>query len=324
VRAALGHLLSMLRKTGKIAPKATPTPGPIDKLVEAFLAHSRQCRGVGVLTCYQQGAYVRQFLVARFGAGPIDLPAITARDVKDFVVRRAEQGHLRTAKLAGTGLRCFLRFLAFQQLCDPLLVQAVPSVVHRFRRISPTLTEEQLRRLLDWFDRTTAIGRRDHAMALCMASLGLRVGEVVQLRLEEVDWRVGTLCVSAGKRRRPAVLPLPSGLGEALGEYIRVARPVTTQRRIFVTHAVPVGRALSAHGAAAAIRRAWEHVDPNGATRGTHVIRHTVATRMVCEGASLKEVADVLRHHDLDTTVVYAKVDLPKLKKVALPWPEVH
>ena len=161
-------------------------------------------------------------------------------------------------------------------------------------------------------------------MALCLWQLALRVGEVVALRLDDVVWRTGTVHIGTGKSRRTAVMPLPVDVGRAIAAYLREGRPTTTDRHIFVTHALPVGRPLESSAARQRIRRAFQRADLAVPSRGTHTLRHTAATSMTCQGASLKEVADVLRHRNLDTTVIYARVDVPALRSVALPWPEVH
>ena len=178
--------------------------------------------------------------------------------------------------------------------------------------------------MLASFDVSTPCGQRDQAIVQCLATLGLRPGEVADLCLDDIDWRGGTLQIRARKNRRGAVLPLPRVVGQALVAYLSRERPATDERRMFVEHlgdrrGKPLSSPAVSRVAARAVRRAA--VDAPHA--GANVFRHTVASRMVREGASLKEVADVLGHRSLDTTTVYAKLDLPRLREVALPWPEV-
>jgi integrase len=157
-----------------------------------------------------------------------------------------------------------------------------------------------------------------------MAGLGLRACEVAALSLDDLDWRVGTLRVSRGKERRASVLPLPARVGRALVGYLRHGRPHTDDRHVFVRHQLPVGQPLGSAAVKTAVRLAFIRARLTVPFKGAHVLRHTAATRMVRAGASLKQVADVLRHRCLETTAIYAKVDLAKLAEVALPWPKVR
>lgn len=308
---------------GVAAPGLFPTI-PVDDLVQQFLEHAANTRGLSVATRRAQGRYVREFLRSTCPAETVDLGKIAARDLVDFVVTRAESGRTGSAREAASTLRGFLRFLVQQGLCTEELVNAVPAMAHRSARLPCSLSDDQLAQLLTSFDRSHACGRRDYAMALCMARLGLRVSEVVGLQLEDIAWRVGTLRIAAGKTRRTDTLPLPSDVGRAIAEYIREGRPRTSDRHVFVTHTTARGRPLSSSSARGAIRRGFHRAGLEVTSKGTHVLRRTMATAMVCHGASLKEVADVLRHRSLDTTAVYARVDLPTLRAVAMPWPEVR
>jgi integrase len=157
-----------------------------------------------------------------------------------------------------------------------------------------------------------------------MAGMGLRAGEVAALLLDDLDWRAGTLQVRRGKERRTSLLPLPAPVGRALVGYLRHGRPRTRDRHVFVRHQLPVGQPMGSPAVVAAVRQAFMRSGLETPFKGAHVLRHTAATRMVRAGTSLKAVADILRHRNLETTMIYVKVDLPKLAEVALPWPEVR
>jgi site-specific recombinase XerD len=159
-------------------------------------------------------------------------------------------------------------------------------------------------------------------MTLCMAQMGLRAGEVAALSLDDIDWRAGTLRLARGKERRTSVLPLPAKVGRAMVSYLRNGRPPTRARRVFVRHRAPLGEPLTSSSVTAVLRCAF--VRAGLPSQGAHVLRHTAATRMVRAGASLKEVADVLRHRSIDTVMIYTKLDLTTLAEVAQPWPEVR
>lgn len=294
----------------------------VDTLLAAFETHLRTTQGATPGTRRHYTRYVREYLEGCHGA-TVDVTRICAAELIDFVVKRAARCAGSTAKLVATSLRSFLRFLQMKGLCDTRLVTALPTVPNwKLARLPKSLTHDQLHALLDAFDRGTATGCRDYAMALCLSQLGLRAGEVARLALDDIDWRAGTLRIVAGKARRDGILPLPVTVGRAIIAYLRRGRPSTSQRRLFVRHRVAAGEPLSSSAVRSAIRRGFARSGAQGVrSKGTHTLRHTAATHMLQAGASLKEIADVLRHRSLDTTAIYTKVDLPRLAAVALPWP---
>ena len=303
---------------------ATSPLDTVEGVLRQFLEHAERCRGLAQDTRRAQGRYVRQFLDMRFPSGAFEAGRIVARDLLDFVLVYAQRGQAGSAQQAASALRGFLQFLVQQGSCRADLVKAVPAMARRSARLPRHLSKDQVETLLASFDRSCASGLRGFAMATCMVYLGLRIGEVVGLRLEDLSWRASTLRFEKGKTRRTDILPLPVSVGQAIADYLRAGRPDTVDRHVFVRHITPVGELLDPCAARMVIRRAFVRAGLDVASKGTHALRHTLATGMVCQGASLKEVADVLRHRNLDTTVIYARVDLPALKSVAPPWPEVR
>jgi integrase len=159
---------------------------------------------------------------------------------------------------------------------------------------------------------------------LCLASLGLRPGELAELRLDDIDWRRGTIRLGTRKTRRGSVLPLPREAGRSIATYLRTERPRTTERRVFLQHlGCRRGAPLSSNTVSSVAMRAFHRAGVESPLGGAYVFRHTVASRLVTRGAPLKEVADFLGHQCLDTTAIYAKLDLPSLREVALAWPRV-
>ena len=296
----------------------------VEVVLRQFLENAVRCRGLAPATRRAQELYIQRFLDFRFPAGDFDAGRIVARDLQDYILAYAKKGQFGAARDAASALRGFLRFLVQHGSCCLGIIDAVPAVGHRSARLPRHLSADQVAKLLETFDRSQPSGRRGFAMATCMVYLGLRVSEVVGLRLEDLDWRAGTLRIEKGKARRADAMPLPELVGQAIADYLHAGRPHTVDRHVFVTHGTPVGQPLDPCAARMVIRRAFLRAELNVASRGTHALRHTLATAMVCNGASLKEVADVLRHRNLDTTVIYARVDLPALRSVAAPWPEVH
>lgn len=323
---AMVHLLLVLRKTGRIAPAPIPPPTSVDLAIQKYDAHLQSARGATTQTREEYTRYVREFLQGCSGVGnQLDVGDISARQVMEFVAGRARRCKPGTAKLVATALRSFLRFQQMQGRCAARLAEAVPTIPRwRLAQIPRTLTDEQLRALLTAFDRSTGIGRRDYAMAVCLARLALRAGEVAGLSVDDIDWRAGTLQIATSKARRARILPLPSPVGRAIVAYLRRGRPPTRERRIFVCHGFPVGRAIDAGVVRAAVRRGFDRAQASVPSKGTHALRHTAATRMVRAGATIKEVADVLGHRSIDMTAIYTKVDLPRLGAVALPFPKVR
>jgi integrase/recombinase XerD len=257
----------------------------LDSLLAAFDAHLQHVRGATKQTRREYGRYVREFLKDRLGTARIDVTDLGPRDLIQFVAERAKRCKPGTAKLVATSLRSFLRFLQMKGHCDARLVAAVPTIPNwSMAGLPKTLTSVQLRGLLDAFDRRSASGRRGYAMALCLALLGLRAGEVAHLTLEDIDWRAGTLRLVGGKARRDSVLPLPATVARAIVAYLRRGRPPATTRRIFVRHMAPVGRPLTSGSVRAIIRRAFERTEAPPPSKGTHILRHTAATRMLRRG----------------------------------------
>jgi site-specific recombinase XerD len=181
--------------------------------------------------------------------------------------------------------------------------------------------DQEVEHLLSVFDRETAAGRRDYAITRCLLDLGLRAQEVARLRLDDLDWRRGILRIVATKSRRDDELPLTKAIGAAIAAYLQHGRPQTTAREVFLRVRPPMGQCMTRRTICNLVLRAAVRAGMESIITGTRILRHTAATRMLRHGASIKEIADVLRHRCLDTTVIYTKVNLARLATVALPWP---
>lgn len=297
----------------------------LDALIEAYKQHQRRTRGLREQTLHGYEQFIRLFACAALEDDPIDLRRLSPSDVVEFVASIRGRFSPRSMKTVRTALRSFFRFLRFEGLCDKRLEAAIPAVAHwRLSALPRCLSDQQLGQVLASFDVSTPCGYRDRAIVLCLSSLGLRPREVADLRLEDIDWRGGTIHLRARKTRQGAVLPLPREAGSAIVTYLRQERPRTKERRVFVQHhASRRGEPISSHAVSAVVVRALRRAEVEPPIAGAYVLRHTLASRMVRRGASLKEIADFLGHRCLDTTAIYAKLDLPALREVALPWPEV-
>jgi site-specific recombinase XerD len=298
-------------------------PNSVQQEVCRFTEYLKDVCGLAECTRYQRGRIIRDFLHQRFGRRRVDIAQLTIQDIRRFVTRYPDGCKAGTAHVAGVTLRSYLRFrsLQYNDQVDELIA-AVPNVAGwRLAALPETLSEAEIEQFLKSFERETASSMRDYAMVRCLADLGLRAAEVVQIQLDDLNWREGTLQIRRTKSRRAYVIPLPEPTGRAIADYIRLARrATTTSRAVFVRHYAPADVPLGTgrvHQAvhAAYIRCGWTDQS------GTHLLRHSVARRLLRSGSSLKEVADVLRHQSIDTTAIYAKIDLRNLEAVALPWP---
>ena len=323
VRRALRLLIRVMRSSGRIRPRPDSLSAAIRQELERFDIYLVDVCGLAAATRLYRLRYVREFLVAQFPTRSIDLSRLKPADICRFVTQRAQGLKPRTAGIIGDCLRSYFRFAGVQGHATERLIAAVPRVAHwRLASLPGVLTERELNNVLRSFDRTTATGRRDYAMARCLADLGLRAGEVASPQLDDVNWREGTLCIAKGKSKRVTLLPLPAQTGQALAQYLRCARPKTESRALFVRHRAPRDEPVGPSLVRNAMRCAYARCGLASRWTGTHVLRRTAASRLINAGATLKDIADLLRHKDLDTTTIYAKVDLRRLAKVALPWPE--
>lgn len=325
VRAAVGHLLRLAAaRQGEGSSKAAAIT-PAEAVVRDFDQYMRDACGLSEATRLYRRRYAGEFLTAKFGRKPVKFHRLGPADPMGFVADYAARCSPATAQVVGSSLRCFLRFVQWRGWCDGRLAQAIPRIPHwELSRIPKVLSEQELRRFLSSFDRRNATGRRDYAMALCMVDLGLRVSDVVHLHLTDINWRQATLRIVGGKSRRSGILPLPRRVGAAIAVYLRSGRPQSARRELFLRHRAPSNYPISKDVVRGAMRRAYRRCGLNHAWTGTHLLRHTAASRMHQHGASLKQIADVLGHRSINTSTIYTKVNIPMLATVALPWPEVQ
>jgi site-specific recombinase XerD len=201
------------------------------------------------------------------------------------------------------------------------LAAAVPAVANwTMASIPRAIGADQVRQLLTSLDRHTPHGRRDYAIVLVLARLGLRSGEVARLELGDIDWHAGVVRVH-GKRGHQTALPLPRDVGVAIAAYLRHGRPSSPSRRVFLRRRAPRCGFLSPSGVGSLIRHALQRAGIQAPTMGAHQFRHGLATQMLRRGASLAEIGEVLRHRHPQTTTIYTKVDLKALRTLAVPWP---
>jgi integrase len=311
----------MLGVSNKFRHRSATLPAAIADEVARFNQYLTEVCGLSPATRLPRVRQVSDFLVDRFGTSPLQLDLIVPTDVADFIARYTAGWKPGSIKCAGISLRSYFAFRTVQGDQTTALCAALPRVAPwRLPRLPQLLSQEDIVRLLHAFDRNTATGKRDYAITRCLLDLGLRRAEVAQLRLDDVDWRDGTVRIRA-KGKRIDILPLPEKTGQAIVAYLQNGRPQTTRREIFVRHRPPLNAPADLDIVRNAVRYAAKRCGLDDRIRGTHILRHTLAGRMVQGGARFKEIADLLRHRSLESTTIYAKVDLGALADVALPWP---
>jgi site-specific recombinase XerD len=253
-----------------------------------------------------------------------DVSIWTVRAVRDFVTGRAARSGVVTNQKRITSLRSFLRFLnASGESCIDL-ADAVPAIASwRLARLPRCLTEDEVTRLIAVCDGTAPGCVRDRAVLLLLVRLGLRAGDVAQLRLGDIDWKGGTLLV-AGKGRYQVRLPLPQDVGDALLAYLDHRPKTQSSDRVFLRSIAPAGPFKSGDGVSSVVKHALKRAGIESPAKGAHVLRHTAATQMLRQGVPLDQIGLVLRHRSLDMTAYYAKVDTSLLRGITQPWPEVH
>jgi site-specific recombinase XerD len=321
VRTALRHLLVVLRHAGHVVDDHAER-GPVDEIVQAFTGHLRDVRGAAAATCMYSARFAREFLVDQFARRRVNFARVKPAGIVEFFVARGGRWSPGTMKVAASSLRRLLRYLQMVGSVDARLLHAIPQMAGwKLASVPRVLTEAQVATMLASFDRSTPVGLRGYATTMCLARLGLRACEVSALTLDDIDWRAETITVPATKTKRADVLPLPPPVARAILAYLRRGRPKASTRQIFVRHATPAG-AAGPGIVRAAVRLAGARAGIPPHLAGPSVLRHTVATRLLRSGSTMKEVADVLRHRSVDTAAIYAKVDLDALRGVAAPWPK--
>jgi site-specific recombinase XerD len=312
-------LLDYLRSEGVLVPIEVTTPTPLEALINEYCDWLVHERGLAAPTVLRYENLARRFLGERLATvGARFVEDLTGADVVGFLLAETARLSVGAAKGRVAELRSLLRFLYLKGLTPLALAAAVPPVAGWHDTGLPVgLAPQEVQRLLDCCDRSDPAGVRDFAILMLVARLGLRSAEVARLELGDIDWRAGEIVVR-GKARRRDRLPLVAEVGEALSAYLSLPRRSTTLRQVFLATKAPT-RAIRPDLVSDVCRRACARADVPRV--GAHRLRHALATEMLAKGATLGEVSQVLRHRDLATTAIYAKVDYTSLVSVAQPWP---
>lgn len=315
---AMVPLLNYLRETG-IVPEAAPLVTPLGALLLQYRSWLIQERGLAPTTVLRYENTARRFLQEASAGGVFTPAALTGADINAFLLRECARVSAGSAKGRVAELRSVLRFLYLQEITELRLGTSVPPVGGwRLATLPPPgISAADVQLLLDSADRSTLVGIRDFAIMMLVSRLGLRSIEVARLELRDLDWRAGELVVR-GKARRQDRMPLPNEVGEALVAYLSSGRNPSDAVRVFLTCRAPRGP-IHADLVGDVVERACKRAHLPGV--GPHRLRHALAGELLRKGAGLMAISQVLRHQDLATTALYAKVDLGALRQVAQPWP---
>lgn len=319
--AELHSLLVYLRAQGLCSSPGVDA-SPISDYLQHFRKYLLYDRGLTSGTADYYCASAKAFLLYRYGNGPLELESVNAKDVVDFIRTRARKTKPRTLRLTITGLRAFLRYCLFRGEIKAQLVDVVPAVASWYIRpeLPRAISPDHARGVLDSCNTNTVVGLRDRAILLLLARLGLRSAEIRALQLEDVDWDAGHLRIQ-GKNGRETLMPLPVDVGEAIAAYLAQGRPQRSDRHLFLRVHAPITGLNSADAVGYIVSNALERAGIDTPHRGAHQFRHALAVHLLRQGATLPEIGEVLRHRNLISTSIYARVDIAALRSLAMPWP---
>lgn len=317
----LRQLLAQLRSLGEIGmPVVVVDESPTTALLARYTGHLRKERGLAESTIAAYQSYAQALVEDYLEAGMAQPSSLRAVDIRNFLLARVRQMGPKRAQFMATALRSFLRFLFLRGETGVDLALAVPMVRQwRLVDVPRHMPAEDVERLLRACDRSSPTGRRNHALLLLIARLGLRASEVMSLEIGDVRWREGEFIVR-GKGRVRDRLPLLPDVGEALALYLK-DRPRCSSGRVFLCMKAPHRGFSHPSTVSTIVARTLDRAGLTPPTRGAHLLRHSLAIRMVQGGASFAEIGQVLRHRSPATTEIYAKLDFGALRDVALPWP---
>lgn len=318
----LSRLVHLLQAHGLLPREpARPPDNPRQRIENDYDRYLTEERGLSVATRINYRPFIQKFLSTQFGDNPIRFDDLNADDVIRFIRHQAVRLNPKRAGLMVSALRSFFRYLRYRGDITTDLAACVPAIANwQFSALPKFLQPDQVQQVLSQCDRRTAQGRRDYAIFLLLARLGLRACEIVSLTLDDIHWQAGEISIQ-GKGNRSALLPLPPDVGGAIAAYLEKDRPICSTRRVFIRMKAPRRGFANSAAISTIVARTLKKAGIDSPHTGAHLFRHTLATQMLRQGAALAEIALLLRHSSINTTTVYAKVDLTALRTLAQPWP---
>lgn len=318
----LRKLLQLLHTQGLLPKEAPPSlDNPRQRVEHDFDRYLAEERGLSMSTRINYRFFIQRFLSAQFDAKPVRFAELHARDVIRFIRIQAPRLNPKRAGLMVAALRSFFRYLRHRGDISIDLAACVPGIANwQFSSLPKFLQPHQVQQVLSQCNRRTAQGRRNYAILLLLARLGLRACEIVGLTLDDIHWQAGEIIIR-GKGNRATRLPLPPDVGQAIAAYLKKDRPACSTRHVFIRMRAPRLGFANSEAISTIVARFLKKAGIDVPHTGAHLFRHTLATRMLCQGASLVDIALLLRHRSLNTTILYAKVDMMALRALAQPWP---
>lgn len=325
--AALKQLIDLLRHHGLVPPPRPMRryPEAIDVQVARFVTYLREEKGLSVSSVHTYRTWVARFLSETFDKRPVRMGDLCRDDVLRFLLRCSKQYRPKPTQTMTSALRSYLRFLQMSGHITRDLAGCIPPVPGwRATHLPAYLAPEEVAQLLKTCDRRSAQGVRNYAILLLLVRLGLRACEVMHLTLDDIDWEEAVLVIHGKGADKPSRLPLPHDVGQAVAAYLQKARPRCSSRRVFIRIRPPYEGLNHASSISTMVGRALLAAGLNPPVKGTHLLRYTAATECLRQGATLAEVGELLRHHSLDTTALYTKIDVLRLGELAPPWPDLR
>ena len=303
------------------ARKPAADSNHITEELHCYEEHMRDVRGLAEGSCRQRIRIVERLLHKKFAERPIDITELRAADVRRFLANQLDAHRTPSnASQLASALRSYFRYRATCGDQVGKLTAVISNPVHwKLASLPRALKPEESKRLLSSFATNLRMPKRGYAIVRCALDMGLRAGEIAHLMISDIDWHAGTVMLRGTKSLRQDIMPLPMETGQALADYLQHERPATRNPAIFVRQTKGQDYPITSTAIQKVIKRACCRIGlPH---YSAHSLRHTLACRLVGNGSSLKDVADLLRHRSLNSTLIYAKLDTPKLSAVALPWP---
>jgi integrase/recombinase XerD len=309
-----------LRRAELLPMPSTQETVEVPPVLMLFRGWMRKYRATCDATLYNYCLHLRALLRT---VGD-DTSKFEARSLRQFVLETSQRSGWATGKQCTTALRAFLRYLIAEGRCAAGLEACIPVLAHwRLSSLPRYLQPEEVERVIASCSTTSSAGIRDRAIVLLLARAGLRAGDILELGLSDLDWKEATIRV-VGKGRRQTLLPMTQEVGDAILAYIKDGRHPIDNDTLFIRSRAPFGPFASHCAISMIVAKAMHRAGVRCPSRGAaHVLRHSVASSMLRQGASLQEIAGVLRHRSIATTEIYAKVDVVALREIARPWPEV-
>ncbi|WP_277432376.1 tyrosine-type recombinase/integrase [Vibrio sp. 1180_3] len=300
-----------------------PTLSPEDELFKKYDAYLASVSGLVKVTRIARCRYGRELLNWLNRACARNVTELTQQDVATYVYQRSVKLTPGTITAMVSALGCFVSYLSSTGQCSiplPIYIPR-PKPIYEIPAYQ-ALTTQEIKSILQSFDLNTSVGKRDYCLARCMTELGLRTDDAARISLDNIDWRHQVLTLDPGKNHRQHRLPIPDLLLEAMVDYVQNGRPSTTDRALFVYHRAPLGQAVTVATVRGVIRRAFVRAGIAGDRHQVHRFRHTMATRLLSSGQTIKSIADVLGHQSYEASNRYTHVDIDNLSDVAMPWPQ--